>query len=314
MTRFDVHQHLIPPAYRRLLDDAGLNAGGWPLPEWSPAAAIASMDRRGTATAILSLSAPGVHFGDDAQARRVAREVNEYHAELVKDRPDRFGQFAAVPLPDVDGSLNEITYCLDELAADGVVLLSNAGGRYLGDEAYAPLWAELDSRAATVFIHPTSPPLPMLAGMPGPLLDFPYDTTRTALHMTVNGVMSDHPNIKVILSHAGGFLPYAAYRFVAAAQFNPGTTPTSIMADLRKFYFDTALSASPTCLPSLLAFAAPERILYGSDFPFAPDDAGMTFDSALDGYPHFAPGQLDDINRRNAAQLFPRLRRARTSL
>lgn len=302
--RIDTHQHLIPPAYRALLDQRGLTAGGWPTPDWDPAAAIAMMDAESIATGILSLSAPGVHFGDDAEARALARAVNDYGAELVKDRPDRFGQFACLPLPDVDGALAEAAYAFDELHADGVVLLSNIHGRYLGDPAYEPLWAELDARAAVVFVHPTEPPIPMLDGMPSPLLDYPFDTTRTAVHMVVHGVISRHTRIKVILSHAGGFLPYAAYRFLGAALFNPGTTPEGIGADLRRFYFDTALSSTPTAMPSLLAFADPAHITYGSDFPFAP--SSHLFNVMLDNSP------LDDtqhhaINRGNAEALFPRL-------
>ncbi|MET9172244.1 amidohydrolase family protein [Streptomyces misionensis] len=305
--RIDVHQHLVPPAYREVMERHGATAAGWPTPDWTPRSAIAMMDRRSIATGVLSVSSPGTHFGDDAEARAMAREVNEYGAELVKDRPDRFGLFASLPLPDVDGALAEAAYALDELRADGVVLMSNVQGRYLGDKAFAPLWAELDARGAVVFIHPTGSALPMLDGMPGPLVDFPHDTTRTALHMTLNGVMARHTRMKVILSHAGGFLPYAAWRFTLGSQFNPGTTPESILADLRRFHFDTALSAGPFTLPSLLAFAAPGHVLYGSDSPFAAEEQGRVFDSMLDDYDGYRPGQLDAINRGNGEALFPRL-------
>lgn len=309
MSRVDVHQHLIPPTYRRLLDERGLTAGGWPTPDWNPDSAIAMMDRRSITTGVLSLSAPGVHFGNDAEARKLAREVNDYHAELVKDRPDRFGQFAVLTLPDVEGAITEAAYALDELNADGVVVLSNVRGRYLGDKAFEPLWAELDARSAVVFIHPTEPPIEMLPGLPSPVLDYPFDTTRTALHMTVNGVMSRYTRMKVILSHAGGFLPYAAYRFVGAAPFNPGTTPEGILTDLQRFYFDTALSSTPSALPSLLAFASPGHILYGSDFPFAPESMGATFDTWLDTYHDWQPGEPDAVNHENAESLFARLRK-----
>ncbi|QHC31866.1 MULTISPECIES: amidohydrolase family protein [unclassified Streptomyces] len=308
--RIDVHQHLIPGAYREVMERHGATAAGWPTPAWDAESAIAMMDRRSIATGVLSVSSPGTHFGDDAEARAVTRSVNEYGAELVKDRPDRFGLFASLPLPDVDGALAEAAYALDELRADGVVLMSNAHGRYLGDKEFAPLWEELDARGAVVFIHPTGSALPMLDGLPGPVVDFPFDTTRTALHMAVNGVMSRHTRMKVILSHAGGFLPYAAWRFTAGAQFNPGTTPEGILADLRRFYFDTALSASPSALPSLLAFAAPGHVLYGSDWPFAAEEYGTVFDSMLDGYDGYEPGRLDAINRGSAEALFPRLRAA----
>lgn len=305
--RIDTHQHLIPPAYRKILDDQGLTAGGWPTPAWDPQAALAMMDKEDIATGVLSLSSPGSHLADDAEGRSVARMVNEYNADLVAKHPLRFGMFACLPLPDVEGALAELAYAFDTLKADGVVLLSNAQGRYLGDPHFEPLWAELDRRSAVVFIHPAEPPIKMLKGMPSPLLDFPFDTTRTAIHMVANGVMKRHPDLRVILSHGGGFLPYAAYRFLGAAQFNPGITADDIMAGMKLFYFDTALSSTPTSLPSLLAFADPQRITFGSDFPFAPDS--HVFGEMLDAYPidaamHYA------ISRGNAEKLFPRLKTA----
>ena len=304
--RIDTHQHMIPPAYRKMLDETGRSAAGWTTPKWDPAEALAMMERESIATGVLSLSAPGVHFGDDGQARDLARIVNEYGADLVHKQPDRFGLFACLPLPDVAGAIAEATHAFDVLKADGVVLLSNAGGAYLGDAAFAPLWAELDARSAVVFIHPTQPPIAILDGMPGPLLDYPFDTTRTAIHMVANGVLRRHRRIRVILSHGGGFLPYAAQRFVKAAMFNPGITEESVMEDMKAFYFDTALTSTPTSLPSFLAFADPARILFGSDFPFEP--SSRRFNDWLDNY-EMTQALHEAINRKNAQSLFPRLAR-----
>lgn len=305
--RIDTHQHLIPPEYRRRLDARGMTAGGWPTPHWDPDAAIAMMDQEGIATGILSLSAPGVHFGDDGEARESARMINEYGAALVNGRPERFGYFACLPMPDVEGSIAEAIHALDRLNADGVVLLSNANGRYLGDRQFEPLWRELDDRAAVVFIHPTAPPMAMLPGLPSPILDFPFDTTRTAVHMVANGVLRRHRRMKVILSHGGGFLPYAAYRFVGAAFFNPDITPETVLTDLKTFYVDTALSSTPSGLPSMLSFVDPARILYGSDFPFVP--SSRPFNDWLDSYP-MDNSLRGNIDRGNAEGLFPRLARA----
>ncbi|MGW8380647.1 amidohydrolase family protein [Streptomyces sp. ODS28] len=309
--RIDVHQHVVPPVWARTLAERGLDSGGWAIPEWSPESALAMMDRQGIAAGVLSVTAPGVHLGEDARARELARAVNEYGAETVKDRPGRFGHFASVPLPDVDAAVAEAVYALDELGADGVVLMSNARGRYLGDPAFAPLWAELDRRAANVFVHPAQPPMDLLPGTPAPLADYVFDTTRSALNMALNGVLSRHPRVRVILSHGGGFLPYAAYRFAGLTSFavDPERTPDDVLDELRRFYFDTALSASPSALPSLLAFAAPGHVLYGSDWPFAPEEAGSYYNQYLEGYEGFAPGQAEAVDRTNAEALFPRLAR-----
>ncbi|MFE5872050.1 amidohydrolase family protein [Streptomyces roseifaciens] len=306
--RIDVHQHLIPPEQRRAISGRAA-AFGWPAPVWDVQRAIAMMDRRSIAAGVLSFAAPVGPPDDPEGARATARTVNEYTAELVKDRPDRFGHFAVLPLPDVDGALAEAAHALDELDADGVMVLSNAHGRYLGDPLFEPLWAELDARAAVVLIHPTAPPGTALPDLPGPLVDFPYDTTRTALHLVVNGVPRRYPRIRMILPHAGGFLPYAAHRFASAGRLRPGTSPEDVLADLRRFYFDTAFAAGPSSLPSLLAFAEPGRVLYGSDFPMVPEEWGTGYDAALDSHPHWAPGQLHAVNRGNAEALLPRLAR-----
>lgn len=307
--RIDVHQHIVPPAWARTLAAQGLDSGGWAIPDWSRKSAIAMMDQQGITTGVLSVTAPGVHLGDDARARDLARAVNEYGAEVVKDRPDRFGHFASIPLPDVDAAVAEAVHALDTLHADGVVLLSNAGGRYLGDPGFEPLWAELDRRAANVFVHPAQPPMALLPGTPAPLADYVFDTTRSALNLVLNGVMSRYTNVRVILSHGGGFLPYAAYRFagLTSTVVAPDLKPADVLHDLKRFYFDTALSASPSALPALLAFAEPGHVLYGSDWPFAPQEAGTYYNQFLESHPDFTPGQAEAINRENAEALLPRL-------
>ncbi|MGA5899975.1 amidohydrolase family protein [Streptomyces venetus] len=307
--RIDVHQHLIPPDLSRAMAERA-EALGWPAPAWDVQSAIAMMDRRSIATGLLSFPAPVAAPDDPAGARAGARSVNECTAEVVKDRPDRFGHFAVLPLPDVNAALDEAAHALDELNADGLIVLSNVHGRYLGDPAFEPLWAELDARAAVVLVHPTAPPVAPVPGLPSPLVDFPYDTARTALHLALNGVPGRYPRIKMILPHAGGFLPYAAHRFAVAARLHPGSTPEGLLSDLRRFYFDTAISAGPAALPSLLAFAEPGHVLYGSDFPMLPEDWATGFDSGLDTYPDWEAGQLHAVNRGNAELLVPRLARS----
>ncbi|MFK8851041.1 amidohydrolase family protein [Streptomyces sp. Ac-502] len=309
--RIDVHQHLVPPVWAKTLAALGLDSGGWPIPHWSPESAVAMMDQQQIATGVLSVTAPGVHLGDEAQARDLARAVDEYGAEVVKDTPGRFGHFASIPLPDVDAAAAEAVHALDHLHADGVVLMSNSRGRYLGDPDFEPLWAELDRRSANVFLHPAQPPMDLLPGTPAPLADYVFDTTRSALDLVLKGVMHRYPNVRVILSHGGGFLPYAAYRFagLTSTAVDRERSAEDILRDLKRFYFDTALTASPSALPALLAFAEPGHVLYGSDWPFAPHEAGSYYNHFLETYPHFAAGQAEAVNRNNAELLFPRLAR-----
>jgi predicted TIM-barrel fold metal-dependent hydrolase len=312
--RIDVHHHLVPAAWRTAVRDALPDPAMWPaLPGWSVAEAIAVMDGHGVATSVVSVSAPGVVLRDSraGDARDLAAAVNDVAAEVVKDRPDRFGFFASVPVLDMDDALAETARSLDELHADGVVLMSSVRGRYLGDPAYEPLWAELDRRGAVVFVHPNQPGIPALDGTPFPLVDFPFDTTRTAVHMTLRGIPRRYPRAKVILSHGGGFLPYAAHRFAALApeQVDASLTPQGVLEDLRWFHVDTALSASPASLPALRAFFGPGHVLYGSDWPFAPAPVGAYFDRYLES--EATPDEHAEISRGAAERLFPRLARAK---
>ena len=302
--RIDVHQHIVPPAYRDWVTEKGFSFGGIPIPQWDLQKTISVMDEHGIATGIVSVSTPGVHFGNDAEARVKAREVNEFAAKVASDRPDRFGFFATLTLPDVKGAIAEAVYALDELQAAGVILLANTRGRYLGEKDFDPLMEELNRRHAIVFVHPSELPGAILPGVPPFAADFLLDTTRAAINLITSGSMTRYPNLKVILSHAGGFIPYAAHRMALIC--SPDGTYEAGLDSLRQFYYDTALSGSPTALPSLLAFADPSHILFGSDWPHAPLAAVSHFTNGLDAYP------LDSelraaINYKNAEALFPQL-------
>jgi 6-methylsalicylate decarboxylase len=303
--RIDTHHHIIPPVWAEALR-ADHYFGGQATPAWSPAAALELLDELGIGTAVVSVGRPGVHFGDDAAARLLARQVNEFAAELVRAHPGRFGFFAALPLPDVDGSLAEIAHAFDELGADGVILLANSGGVYLGDPAFEPVMAELDRRGAVVFIHPTAPPGPQVPGVPPFSADFLLDTTRAALNLVRHGVVARLRNLRMILSHAGGFVPYAAHRMASLTEGAGGhvVTRENFLRDLRSFFFDTALSANADTLPSLLAFAGQDRVLYGSDWPYARGDNAQYFTAQLDAYP-LAEELRAAINRDNALALLP---------
>ena len=306
--RIDVHQHMVPEAYRRWLATHGvLEVGGVAVPEWSASAAMASMDQTGTAKAFLSVSAPGVTpAATEAEAQDMARTVNDVGAELAKDRPDRFGFLATLPLPAVDAAAREATRALDELGADGVILLAHSADAYLGQPGQADLFAELDRRRAVVLVHPGPLPGPAVPGIPPLAADFLLDTTRAAYLLVRNEQVAKYPDIQFILSHAGGFLPYAADRMALVIARDTGLDPTVVRNQFRHFYFDTALSTGAATLPALLAFAEPGHTVFGSDWPFAPQAAVSHFTDSLDHYPGLDGAQRQGIDRDNAVALFSR--------
>jgi predicted TIM-barrel fold metal-dependent hydrolase len=279
------------------------------------------MALNGIGTAILSVSTPGAWFGDVTETRYWARHLNEYAAELVERRPDRFGFFATLTLPDVDGAIAEAEYALDTLHADGVILLANNAGLYLGDPEFDRLLAFLDERAAVVFIHPGESPAEPVPGVPTFTADFLLDTTRTAISLIMSGAMEKYTRIRFILSHAGGFLPYASYRVLLAMLreeptlkrvgmlLNQDQVIKEKMSVFRRFWYDTALSSSPAVFPSLLEIAGPDRILFGSDYPFAPG-IGVKFMTGRyesEDASVITERVREMIDRGNAEALFPRL-------
>lgn len=309
MLRIDTHHHLIPPDYRKALRKAGIaEAGGRQLPDWSPEASLQTMAELGVGTAILSVSTPGTTFlPKPADAAALARDVNDYTAELAAAQPNRFGFFATVPLPHVDIAVQETVRALDELKADGVVLLANNAGTYLGQDGQDSLFAALNDRAAVVFIHPAELPGPAVPGVAPFAADFLLDTTRAAYLLVRNGIRTRYPKIRFILSHAGGFVPYASHRMAVAITADTGRSWADVLDDFAGFYFDTALSSSAAALPTLLAFAKPGHITFGSDWPFAPTAAGKLFAAGLETYPALDASTRAAIERTNALALFPRL-------
>lgn len=311
--RIDVHHHLIPPAFVHAMDRKGIReVAGAPLPGWSPEASLSVMDTWGTQTALLSLSAPGVYFGNIPEACALARECNEYTAGVVQQNPGRFGFFAVLPMPLTEQACEEAIYALDVLKADGIVLLGSTQGTFLGDPRLDELMAELNRRRTVVFVHPNLHASSSTLGldMPGFLMEFLCDTTRAAVNLVLTGTIERYPDIKWILAHAGGFLPYIAWRLSLANMMAPynTTAPQGVLSYIKRFYFDTALSPSPYALAALSALVEPSHILFGSDFPFAPAVATGLQVNMLSSYEHFDDTLKYGVNRGHALSLFPKYR------
>ena len=316
MKRVDVHIHFLPDYYREALAAAGHSRpDGMPkIPEWSEANALKTMDRLNIGTAMLSVSSPGVHFGDDHAARQLSRRLNETAAQLVRKHPDRFGFFAITPLPDMEGAIAEACHALDELGADGVVLETNHHGVYLGDEKMENYYAELNQRRAVAFIHPTSPSCSccesLALGYPRPIMEFLFETTRSVVQMILSGATTRYPNLRFIVPHAGAMLPVIASRVELLSPLLPQTKDQplpDLRAELRRLHYDLAGAPLPELLGALLQVADKSHLHYGSDWPFTPADACLKLARQLDAASLFDSEALQAAMGENARQLFPRL-------
>ena len=316
--RIDVHQHYSSPAYHALLERQAAGPATRDTPtvrllvnrfrDYTPGVNIEAMDQAGVATAMVSPTAPGVWFGDVAEARRAAREINEYAAErMVGDYPGRFGLFASLPIPDVEGSLREIEYAFDTLDADGIALLTSYDDKWLGDEAFAPIFDELHRRGAVVYTHPREANCcpNLVGGVSAQTLEYPTDTTRTIMSLIAGGTASRCPNVKFIFSHAGGTLVSIAGRFLgnsvsAEGLANPAEADSRLY-HVKRFYYDTAGSANYVQIQALKLLVPDSQILFGTDFPFG-NPAGTVAGLQASG---LKAEELQAIYRDNAVRILP---------
>ncbi|PNP49028.1 hypothetical protein THARTR1_10239 [Trichoderma harzianum] len=254
---------------------------------WTEDAHLEMMRKANITKSILSITSPGTHLvpGNEALARKITRRCNEFAADLKRRHPDKFGFWASLPLPDINGSLVEIDYALNVLNADGVAILTNAHGVYLGNTVLNPIFEALNKRNATIFIHPTSPCIQHggmsqlvapLTQYPNPMFEFFFDTARTVVDMFASGTIERSPNVTIILSHAGGTITPLVARFTQFATSILGlpvqiSTESVKKAFQAQSFFDLAGFVFPDQIYGLLPYINASRILYGSDYPYTPE-------------------------------------------
>lgn len=325
--RIDVHHHFASPAWIAVLKANNVLNSAWD--GWTPAKAIEAMEKSGTATGISSITTPGIWFGEgfgnglakpgaraNDDARKLARETNEYGAKLVADHKGRFGIWAALPLMDIDGSLREIEYALDTLKLDGIGLMTSYGNRWLGDQSFAPVFQELNRRRAVVYAHPTAAPCcrDLLPNVGTGVIEYNTDTSRTIVSWITSGAAARFPNVTMIFSHAGGTIPYLIERFINANEgggpagiadlLAKPAPPNSKLAHLRRFYYDTAQSTNPVQMQALKQVVSASQIVFGTDFPYS------TMVDHAQGLQKcgFSPEEIRGVNRENFVRVLPKYR------
>lgn len=242
------------------------------------------MDKLNIKQSIISITSPGTHlkFGDFELARQVTRETNDEIAEVCRKYPNRFKFFASLPLPDVDGSLEEIDRVLKLDGCCGFALMTNAQGYYLGDSRFDPVMKKLNEHKAAIFMHPTqcrSVDHPEsdkpLAQYPTPLIEFFFDTTRAVMNLLLSGTVSRYQNLTFLVSHCGATLPPVVERFTAFSSLILKDAESLSADDVKnlfqsRFYFDLAGMPFPDQIHGFLRVSNAGRLLYGSDYPYTP--------------------------------------------
>lgn len=303
--RIDVHHHFYPPDLKDVL-------GGGPTRDWTPQSSLDEMDANEVGSVALSASSIPTDWWrhDDAWLRRTVRRFNEYGAEMVKDRPDRFGLFAFLSMRDVEGSLAEIEYAFDTLKADGVGIATSFGDKWPGDPEFAPIFDELNHRKALVYIHPTTPfCCEGLLGVNASLLEYPHDTCRAVMSLLLGGTFLRCRNIRFVFCHAGGTLPALTGRIEWGTGRRPDfpeVAPEGYRAEVARLHFDTATAANPIALGALRAVVSMDHIMFGSDFPYG--RIGTNLDGLKDC--GLTPAEFAGIEGANALRLVPRLEEA----
>ncbi|TFK65268.1 amidohydrolase 2 [Pluteus cervinus] len=308
--RIDTHFHILLPSFLEAVRAAGNDPAGWIVTEWSPQDAIAAMDKMGITKTLLSFTSPGPGVsGPGAEGKKLCRSLNEETLAIVKQYPDRFGWYASLPnWHDVEGTIEEVKWALNE-ATDGFIIMSNYDDMLLGDPKFEPIWAALNEVGAVVFIHPTETnikPKYIASSVPQPLIDYPLATTRTAIDLVLTKTLAKNPDVKLILSHAGGALPFLADRVLSLVGLF-GMSADDAKRDMQRFWLDVALSTSRSQLQVLLDFTTPDKLLFGTDWPYVKIDNALRLIKQLDDYlsNHPSSAELSQaIYHDNAAKLF----------
>src|SRR5712692_3549736 len=297
--RIDMHHHVVPPQF--------VEATPMPVAVPSTEAQLGNMEEFGVQVAVVSIT-PRILDANPGKIRSVVRACNEFQASLVRDHPKRFGGFAALPLPDVDGALEEIAYALDVLRLDGIGLFSNQGGRYLGDPVFDEVFAELSRRQAVVFVHPAHCEAPEHTHLEGPdaIVEYVFDTTRAIVNLLYNGTLERYPGVRMIFSHGGGAAPYLLTR-ITGLDTNPSSGVKDAAAAMRALYYDTTSATMPGTLRCLQEVADTSHIVWGTDMPFLHGNRLRQEVHHWEGYDGFDAATKAAIERDNAITLLPRL-------
>jgi predicted TIM-barrel fold metal-dependent hydrolase len=271
------------------------------------------MNRAGVATTILSvLAAGGFNMPKLSieEHRRLTRLANDHAVKARSDHPGRFGIFAYVPMPDIDGTLKEIEYALDTIKADGLIISTSYGNKFLGDPDFKPVMDELNRRKAIVYVHPSRPECcdTLISYVPGSFTEYPQDTNRTVTSLLFSGTFTRTRDVRWIFSHGGAAIPLLAGRMNSLAKIQlrnaAESLPDGIDFELKRLHYETANAAYAPNMAALLKFVSASQVMFGTDYPYVTvtENAADLIKAGL------AAADLKAIESENAIRLMPRLK------
>jgi predicted TIM-barrel fold metal-dependent hydrolase len=310
--RIDVHHHMFPPFVQELWKKSNVRTAPVVM-RWTVEATLDQMNRAGVATTVLSVLASGgfnMPKLSVAEHRRLTRMANDHAVKLRSEHPGRFGIFAFVPMPDIDGTLREIEYALDVIKADGIGLSTSYGNRFLGDPDFRTVMEELNRRKAVVYVHPGRPECcdRLTPYVPGSFTEYPQDTNRTVMSLLFSGTFTRTRDIRWIFSHAGAAVPLLAGRVNSLAKIQlknaARVLPDGIDFELKRLHYETANAAYPPNMAALLKYVSVSQVLFGTDYPYVTvvENAADLMKAGL------SAAELGAIDRENALRLMPQLK------
>jgi aminocarboxymuconate-semialdehyde decarboxylase len=288
--KFDLHTHYYPPVYfdkirelasefsfdkspsgQTIITYRGARFFGITPPMTDVAKRIEDMDRVGIDVEVVSLSTPNVFFADAEHQPEIARLVNDAYAELTAQYPDRFKAFASIPMDDPDAALRELDRAIGDLKMNGVILLSNIGGQPLTAPKYRPFFAAANRLKLCILLHPMLPANtdPFREYVLGPLVGFMFDTTLAVARMCFDGLFRDFPDIRWIVGHLGGAVPYLmerldnGWRDFVECRSKIDELPSTY---LKRLHYDT-VNFNPHMLMMARNMLGADHMVMGSDYP-----------------------------------------------
>ena len=288
--KFDLHTHFYTEAFFQTIRDLpsefsfGTSSSGQTIITYhgarffgvTPAMTdvskrIEDMDRAGIDVEVVSLSTPNVFFADAKHQPAVARMMNDAYADLIARHPKRFKGFASIPMDAPEEALKELHRAIGELKLNGVILLSNIGGKALTAPEYRPFFEEANRMNLCIFIHPMLPANSdaFREYVLGPIIGFPFDTSLAVARMCFDGMFEEFPQIRWIIGHLGGAVPYLmermdnGFRDFADCRVKIDKLPSVY---LKRLYYDT-VSFSPYTLKMVRDMVGADHMVMGSDYP-----------------------------------------------